>query len=512
MRTGDEYLESLRDGRVVWVGGDRIDDVTTHPLTRAQTRRMARFYDLHHEPEMQDTMTFVDDDGVRRSMMWFTHTDAEGLRRKRVYLETVVRELDGGATGRTPCANNYGLITYEEDPQPWSDQSVGTGGRDLTVGIRSFLELVKEGDLNCAFAFIDPQLDRSDPSSAKKSPALRVVETRDDGIIVAGVKAVSTGTPFADYIHIGVFFRPGILPEQVIYGAVPANTPGVTILSREATVRDGDTDNHPMSSGGDELECTILFDDVFIPWDRVFHIGSPEHASLYPQRIFDWVHYEALIRTMVRAELMVGLALLMTEHLGTYQLPPVQARLARLVEFYQTLRAHVIASETEGFMSPAGLYKPNVLLFDFGRSYYLERYVEMRNEVVDLAGRASLLFPTEEQWNHPELHDWLEPLQSGAVGKPHDRLRISRVIRDLFLSDWGDRISTFEQFNGTPLLSTRMLTMKRSELSPSGPLTDLARRICGLEAAAAPEVTAYTEQAEYARRLDGVRVEGSRVR
>jgi 4-hydroxyphenylacetate 3-monooxygenase len=215
---------------------------------------------------------------------------------------------------------------------------------------------------------------------------------------------------------------------------------------------------------------------------------------------------------MVRAELMVGLALLMTEHIGTYQLPPVQARLASLVEFYVTLRAHVIASESEGFMSPAGLYKPNVLLFDFGRSYYLDRFAAMRNEVVDLAGRASLLFPTEEQWNNPELHDWLEPLQNGAVGRPEDRLRISRVIRDLFLSDWGDRVSTFEQFNGTPLLSTRMLTMKRSELSPSGALTELARKICGLEEPEPPEVTAYTEQAEYARRLDGVRVEGSRVR
>ncbi|WP_331760410.1 MULTISPECIES: 4-hydroxyphenylacetate 3-hydroxylase family protein [unclassified Streptomyces] len=509
MRTGDQYLESLRDGRVVWVGGDRIDDITTHPKTRAAARSFAKFYDLHHEPEMQDVMTFVDDGGVRRSMMWFKHEDAEGLRRKRVYLETVVRELDGGSIGRTPCANNYGLVTYEEDPQPWSDQSVGTGGRDLTVGIRKFLDLVKEGDLNCAFAFIDPQIDRSRQHAAKT--ALRVVETRDDGIVVNGVKAVATGVPFADYIHIGVFYRPGIESEQVIYGACPANAPGVTIVSREETVRD-DLVNHPISSAGDELECTVIFDNVFIPWELVFHIGSPEHASLYPQRIFDWTHYESLIRQMVRAELMVGLAMLMTEHLGTYQIPPVQARLARLVEFYQTMRAHVIASETEGFISPSGLYKPNVLLFDFGRSYYLERYSEMRNEVIDLAGRASLLFPTEEQWNSPELHDWLEPLQAGAAGEPYDRVRISRVIRDLFLSDFGDRVSTFEQFNGTPILGTRMYTMKRSELSPSGPITKLARKVCGLQEPGVPEVTAYTEQAEYARRLDGARAEGSQVR
>jgi 3,5,6-trichloropyridin-2-ol/2,4,6-trichlorophenol monooxygenase len=145
------------------------------------------------------------------------------------------------------------------------------------------------------------------------------------------------------------------------------------------------------------------------------------------------------------------------------------------------------------------------LMYDFARSYYLEKFSEMRDEVVDLCGRAALLFPTEEQWNTPELHKWLEPMHRGPVGQPYDRLRISRVIRDLFLSDWGDRVSVFEQFNGTPMLAIRMLTMKRAELSPTGPLADLAREICGIQAQA-PEVTAYAAQADYARRQDGVPV------
>ena len=186
-------------------------------------------------------------------------------------------------------------------------------------------------------------------------------------------------------------------------------------------------------------------------------------------------------------------------------IPAVQVRLARLVEFYTMLRSAVIASETEGFTSPAGLYKPNVLMYDFARSYYLEKFSSMRDEVVDLCGRAALLFPTEEQWNHPDLHGWLEPMHRGPAGEPKDRLRISRVIRDLFLSDWGDRVSTFEQFNGTPMLGIRMLTMKRAELSPSGPLTELAREICGIKRDV-PEVSAYEAQADYARRQDGVPV------
>lgn len=508
MRTGEQYLKDLNDGRVVWVGDERIDNVATHPRTRAHAQRIARFYDMHHRPDMRDVTTFVDDSGQRRSMMWFPHGDAESLQRKRHYLETVIREFGAGSAPRTPCANNYGLITYHDDPRPWSEQSVGTGGRDLTVGIRQFLELVRDNDYNCCLAFIDPQLDRSKESSQLDSPALHIIDTRDDGIVVRGVKAVSTGVPFADYIHLGVFFRPGLPSEQVIYGAVPVNAPGVTVVCRESTGREDQPADHPLASAGDELDASILFDDVFIPWDRVFHIGNPQHAALYPQRIFDWVHYEALVRQMIRAELMIGLALLMTEHIGTYPLPPVQARLAHLVQFHQTIRAHVVASEVDGFVTPGGMYKPNVLLFDFGRAHYLENVSRMVNEVVDLAGRASLIFPTEGQWNNPELRPWLEPLQKGAVGQPHDRLRISRAIRDLFLSDWGDRISTFEQFNGTPLLSIRMLTMKRAELSPSGQVTVLARQVCGLDQPhdTAERETTYNAQAEYARRLDAAHV------
>ncbi|MGW5253524.1 4-hydroxyphenylacetate 3-hydroxylase family protein [Streptomyces sp. NPDC004012] len=501
MRTGKEYLASLDDGRKVWVGDELVDNVATHPKTRAYARRIAEFYDLHHRPDLEDVMTFVDDDGVRRSMMWFRHRTKEDLQRKRRYMETVMRELDV-AVPRTPDVNNYVLVTYLDDPEPWSSQSIGAGARDLTKGILEFWNLVQDGDLNAQPAFIDPQTDRSREAAQAESPALRIVDTNDEGITVRGVKAIGTGTAFADWIHIGCFYRPGIVSEQVVFAAVPVNTPGVTVVCRESNVRDGEDVEHPLASKGDELDSMIVFEDVFIPWNRVFHIGNPQHAALFPQRVFDWLHYQSLVRGMVRAELLLGLALLITEHIGTYQLPPVQVRIAQFAGFHQTLKAHVIASEEEGFDTPGGTYKPNVLMFDFGRAYYLENVARMITELIDLSGRASLIFPTEGQWQRPELRPWLEALQTGPVGRPHDRLKLSRVIRDLFLSDWGDRITTFENFNGTPLLAIRTLTMKRAELSPGGPAADLARKVCGIDSADGEEKTAYTSQAGYARRLD----------
>src|SRR3546814_15833493 len=98
-----------------------------------------------------------------------------------------------------------------------------------------------------------------------------------------------------------------MVSEQIIYAALPTNTPGVTLVCRESTVKESNVE-HPLAARGDELDTVILFDDVFIPWNRVFHLGNPTHAALYPQRVFDWLHYQATVRQMVREELMVGLA------------------------------------------------------------------------------------------------------------------------------------------------------------------------------------------------------------
>ncbi|EKT77355.1 4-hydroxyphenylacetate 3-hydroxylase [Rhodococcus opacus M213] len=503
MRTGKEYLEALDDGRRVWVGDELVDNVATHPKTRAFAKLTADFYDLHHRPDLEDVMTFVDEDGARRSMMWFKNTNKEELKRKRRYHETVIRQLGAGSAPRSPDINNSVFRTYVDDPTPWSEQSVGTDGRDLSAGILDFFEEIRAGDLNAAIAFVDPQTDRSRESAQAESPALRVVSRSDEGIVVTGVKAIATGAVFCDRINVGVFYRPGITEEQIIFAAVPPNAPGVTMVSRESNVRDGETVEHPMAAQGDELDTTIIFEDVFIPWNRVFHLGNPEHASFYPQRVFDWVHYTGLVREMVRAELMLGLALLITEHTGTNQLPPVMVRVSQFAGFHQTLKAHVVGCEDAGFITPGGTYKPNVLMFDFGRAYYLENITRLSAELVDIAGRAALVFPTEGQWQQPALRPWLEALHTGPVGRPYDRLKISRVIRDMFQSDWGDRMATFENFNGTPLLAIRTLTMRRAEISAAGEITDFARQICGIEAPERSSIsTEYLAQAEYARRQD----------
>jgi aromatic ring hydroxylase len=507
MRTGNDYLMSLNDGRVVWVGNEKIDNVATHPLTRGYAERVAEFYDLHHRPDLQDVLTFVDEDGVRRSRQWQDTRDRDGLRIKRKYHETILREITAASYGRLPDAHNYVFTTYADDPDVWEKQSIGAEGRKLTQNIREFLKLLREQDLNCAINFVDPQTDRSSPDAQTRSPNLRIVEKTDEGVIVNGVKSVGTGIPFSDYMHVGCLFRPGIPGEQVIFAAIPVNTPGVSILCRESTVKD-DAIEHPLASQGDELESTTIFDNVFIPWKQIFHIGNPEHAKLYPQRIFDWVHYHILLRQTLRAELIVGLAILITEHIGTNKIPPVQTRLAKLVGFHQAMLAHLVASEELGFITPGGRYKPNPLIYNLGRAHFLQNMSGVVAELLDLAGRSPLMMPSEAQWSDSKVGAWFERLNNGPKGRPKDRIQIGRVIRDLFLTDWGGRAFMFENFNGMPLLGVFTSTMARDEMSGAGIYGKFASKVCGIEFAGT-DATAYASTADYAKSQDKGRAQQS---
>src|SRR5262249_62315135 len=138
LRTGEHYLKSLNDGRSVWVGNTKVDNVAMHPLTRDYALRTAEFFDLHLHPDLRDQLTFVDKNGERRSMMWFLHRSKEELVRKRRYHEFIMRHFVAASMPRTPDSQNYMLVTYIDDPEPWEEASIGPEGPGLPANIPTF--------------------------------------------------------------------------------------------------------------------------------------------------------------------------------------------------------------------------------------------------------------------------------------------------------------------------------------------------------------------------------------
>ena len=372
IRTGEQYLESIRDGRRVLCAGEMIDDLTTHPKTRGYAQALAEYYDMHHDPQLPGR-----DDLRRRGRraLGAGTGSCRAPRRtcvvRREYHDFVFRKWARGAMFTRPPASMLPVFyTLYQDPEPWEQESQGHDGRPLAQNIRDKWDyLMRERPLGVADVPRRPGRPLVDPDTVAETPMLRMVDKNDEGIVVRGWKAIGTGVAFANEIFMGVLWKPGTVAEQVVFALVPANDPNVTHVVRPSLAQpDADAFDRPLASRGDELDGMAYFDDVLIPWDRVFHIGNPDHAKFYPQRLFDWIHAETQIRHVVNAEMIAGLAILITEALGTAQAPIVASQVADLVRFRETCRAFTIAAEETGFMSPGGLYKPNNIFVDFGRA------------------------------------------------------------------------------------------------------------------------------------------------
>ena len=515
MRTGEQYLASLRDGRRVYVGGELIKDVTTHPKTAGYARAIAEYYDMHLDPAHEDVMTFVDGDGRRQSMHWFLPRSKEDIVRRRKYHEYLFRHFKGGIFTRPPAGMNVVMYTQVDDPEPWAANSrFKNGERELRGNIERQWARVTTEDLAISPMFLDVQYDRGRDDAMAETPMLSILEERDDGILVRGWKAIGTSIPFVNDLLIGNLWRPGQTPEQTIYALVPISTPGITVVARESRATpDADPYDRPLSTIGDELDGMVYFDDVLIPWNQVQHIGNPDHAKWYPQRQFDWVHTETQIRHCVHAELMLGLGLLLTQALGTGNSPVVQSQLADLVRFRETCRAFMIAAEETGFETPGGLFKPNNVFVDFGRAHYLENQHQMVNTLIDFCGRGVVIQPTRRELDDPYIGPKLQEALRGASISAWDRIAIFRQISERFLTEWGARHEMFEKFNGTPLYLIKLLTMQRTEYQVDGPLTELARDVLGFgdtealaaraeEADRASHYTSVRYQPDYAREQD----------
>jgi aromatic ring hydroxylase len=356
MRTGQEYLESLRDGRKVYVGGDLIEDITTHPKTKGYAHAIAEYYDLHLDPKNQDVATFVDTNGNRQSMHWFLPRSKEDVVRRRKYCDFICRHFKGGIFTRPPVGMNAVMFTQVDDQKPWAENSrFKNGTRDLSKNIQRQWEEVTSKDLAISPMFLDVQFDRGRDNAIAETPMLKIVEERDDGNPGQGLESYwdigAICKPPADW----QFVAPGPDTEQTVYALVPIATRGISVVARKSNAeRDADPFDRPLATIGDELDAMVYFDDVLIPWPQVQHIGNPDHAKWYPQRQFDWIHLETQIRHCVHAELMVGLALLLTQSLGTGSGPVVQAQLAELIRFRETCRAFMLAAEETGFVTPGG--------------------------------------------------------------------------------------------------------------------------------------------------------------
>jgi len=360
LKTGAEFKATLDDGRQLWLGGRKLDKVTDEPALAAGVELIASMFDDQFKPEFAEATTYVEPTtGELASRAWQVPRSSEELTDRRRMIEYTSLKT-AGTFGRPPDlapAIVAGLMAHVDVFKEKKSMIEGCSP-DFGENIEAYMAFGRANNLTASESLAGPQTDRSNPKAAEMA-FLRVKKATKDGVYVSGAKTVGSIAAQANDIFFtnlgGLTTTP---PEACVWGAVPINTDGIKMISREMVSQPGANKfDHPVSSLGEEADQFIVFDDVFVPKDKIFNLGDPTGMSWYgPVCVF--AHWHVLTRLAVKAELFVGAGQLVLDVLGTGKIPAVQLMLGELIEYAQTLRAFIYAAEHKASMTDSGVMTP----------------------------------------------------------------------------------------------------------------------------------------------------------
>lgn len=451
--TGDEYRESLRDGRRVLYQGKPID-VLTHPITRPGIDWMAALYDAQHDPDLADVLTFEREDGMRLSTVWLVPRTPEDLDRKRRCSEWMAWQTLA-TMGRTP------------DMLPWSPigQMAYFAEFEKLDPVNShrlpmFFAEASESNRHLAGVLVEPQGTRARAAKAgeERSAVMRVVGEDADGIVISGAKAVASYAPQAHDMLVGSIYYPHLRPEEAFWCAVPVGAPGLTFVCRETVTDPAATAfDHPVTSRGEEADAFAVFDEVHVPWERVWAYKAPELCNPQLYGITGaGEQWQLLTHLAVKAEILAGVAQLVIDALELAPIPAVQDQAGRLFQYAQNLRNGVMAAQHQAERSPSGILLPNNAAVTAARAYALEEYPRIVHIVQELCGQGLVMRFSESDFADPELAALFTKYLDTSTVNARDKNLLMNAVWDLTTSAAAGRTALFENVNGLPAAFLRM--------------------------------------------------------
>ena len=475
-RTGAEYLEGLRgDGREVWLGGERVREVTEHPAFAGSLRGMAGFYDWQHRHAGECIIASGgsagagdgagtsagtsagehEGDGERGERgggedapVGISHLVPRGrddLQRRHVGLERLAR-YGVGMLGRTPDYLNVTFAGFAGQPTVWSANGNEEGAENLIAYQRE----IAARDLALTHTLIHPVVDaRVEPfEGVNRETAVRKVAETSDGIVVRGSRLLGTLGPFADELAL---YPSRPLPadarEIALIFSIPVATPGVKIVCRDHYGVDTDPFDQPFSSRFDEQDVFIVFDDVEVPAHRVFLDGDPEvYNSVNAWGWHGNIMQQTSIRATVKLEFAYELCCRMAEVTGQGRRPEVTKMLGEVWSYAELTRAAVRAAEADAHEFGDGTWFCDERPFRALRPT-LPVWMPRVNEIIRTIGSHNLLAtPSKAGLDHPELRPWLDRYLAGAGGTGAvERSRLFRTAWDFVGSALGGRTELYER-------------------------------------------------------------------
>ena len=443
LKTGREHLEQLRDGRIVYIGAEKVTDVTTHPAFRNAAGSIAAIYDMKCAPENRDAMSYVE--GANRYSAYFLPAKSKDDLEKRTYLHRAIANLTYGMFGRSPDHVSSFVTGMATDP------SVFGACADNLV---RYYKHMREHDTYACYAVIPPQAARNPEFYVKQNlpiPTLRVVREDDDGVVISGMKMLATGAVFSNEIWVGnlIPLAPNQLPESITC-AVPVNAKGLTLWSRKPFERDAQVEfENPLAHRFDETDSMVMCDEVKVPWEKVFvhndavlareiYIRTPAHC---------YGNHQSNVRFHAKMQLIVGVASRVAQASGADQIPAVRETLGRLCALEATLGGMIAGQIQDAEDWPEGFKTFNRRYMYAALNWCTEGHSAIIDVLRELCGGGVFQMPADiTVMNDPAMRAefetfWQTP-QLGAL----ERMKLFKLAWDLVGSEFAGRHAQYEKF------------------------------------------------------------------
>lgn len=460
LMTGEQYKESLRDGRrIIDSEGKEIDDIVTHPAYKNSINRLAEFYDYQFDPETREKTTYIDEkDGNRYSLGWKIPQTKEDLKQRRELLRLSTYHTLGvfGRPNDYGSMKSMGFLLIIDKMRKHNPE--------LAENIVKFIEFNRKYNIMSTDLVPDVQTDKTVPANERPG-RLRIVEQNSEGIILCGAKPVGSSASQSHFLTISTGLSPNLGANEALWIAVPVNAKGLTMVLREPTVNPNSTfDDHPIDSFGEEMDNMVLFDHVFIPNKFLFSIKNTELLSIYGETGV-LAHWHILSRLAYRAEIFSGTAQIIVDILGTGSIPGVRESVADIISYAATLKAFIIAAEEQSEIKNDVLI-PSEELITAGRLHSITYYPKVMHILRDLCGQGLVSRFTSKTWNHPEVGPIFDEYLSGTGVTAFEKNKFFNFVWDLTCSGHASRVALFENVNSTnaPIVKSNLYkTYNRSK-------------------------------------------------
>lgn len=456
LMTGAEYLQSIRDGRRIYVGSEQIDDATRHPAFASGAQTFAALYDLKADPANRDVFSF-EENGERYPMYYLQPRSQDDLRRRN-RVHRAIAQFSYGLMGRTPDAVAGNITGLSMKPSV-----IAENGAQRADALTKIYEHMRRDDIFATYAIVPPQGARNKEyyqTSGLPQPALRVTAEDDSGVVLNGMKMLATGAAYAHEVLIG-----NVMPlaadqvKESITCMIPLNLPGLSLWARPPFHREGWPQfDYPITHRFDESDCMLVFKDVKVPWEKVIIHDDPALSrDIYirtPAHVL--ANHQSNVRFGTKLRFLLAVASLVTANTGARNIPAVRDTLGRLAAFEAGFNAMV-----DGQIEAFERFDDDSVIFN-RRSMYGAIHWAMENHsgIIDilreLMGGGHFQFPASiDVVQDPDLRAAFETYWTTSELGAVDRMKLFKLAWDLVGSDHASRATSYEKFFVGPAFAVR---------------------------------------------------------